>query len=176
MTAKKSPAHPCVKIEPLVRKHDRAAFSCGYEELDRYIKERAFQETKKQISASFVLVESRDSTVLGYYSLSATSILLCDMPEKTAKKLPRYPDIPATLLGRLAVDSRYKGRGHGELLLMDALRRAFQATTDVASFAIVVDPKDKKSRSFYEHYEFVAFPDQNLRMFLPMGTIAGLFA
>lgn len=176
MTAKKSPAHPYVKIEPLARKHDRAAFSCGYGELDRYIKERAFQEAKKQISVSFVLVESGDSTVLGYYSLSATSILLCDMPEKTAKKLPRYPDVPATLLGRLAVDSRYKGRGHGELLLMDALRRAFQATMDVASFAIVVDPKDKKSRSFYEHYEFVAFPDQNLRMFLPMSTIAGLYA
>jgi hypothetical protein len=59
---------------------------------------------------------------------------------------------------------------------MDALRRAFQATSDVASFAVVVDPKDKKSRSFYEHYEFVAFPDQKLRMFLPMSTIAGLFA
>jgi predicted GNAT family N-acyltransferase len=175
VTAKKSPAHPSVKIEPLARKHDRAAFSCGYEELDRYIKERASQEAKKKISASFVLVESEDNTVIGFYNLSATSILLCDLPEKTAK-LPRYPDVPATLLGRLAVDSRYKGRRHGELLLMDALRRAFQATSDVASFAVVVDPKDKKSRSFYEHYEFVAFPDQKLRMFLPMITIADLFA
>ena len=60
--------------------------------------------------------------------------------------------------------------------MMDALRRAFQATTDIASFAVVVDPKDKKSRSFYEHYEFLAFPDQKLRMYLPMKTIADLFA
>ena len=118
MTAKKSPAYPSVKIEPLAKKHDRAAFSCGYEELDRYIKERASQEAKKKISASFVLVESGDNTVIGFYNLSATSILLCDLPEKTAKKLPRYPDVPATLLGRLAVDSRYKGRRHGEILLM----------------------------------------------------------
>jgi len=176
VTAKKSPAYPSVKFEPLAKKHDRAAFSCGYEELDRYIKERASQEAKKKISASFVLVESGDNTVIGFYNLSATSILLCDLPEKTAKKLPRYPDLPATLLGRLAVDSRYKGRRYGELLLIDALRRAFQATSDVASFAVVVDPKDKKSRSFYEHYEFIAFPDQKLRMFLPMSTIAGLFA
>ena len=176
MADKKAPEHPPIKIEPLAKKHDRAAFSCGYEELDRYIKERASQEARRQISAPFVLVESGDNRVIGYYSLSATSILLDDLPEKTGQKLPRYPDIPATLLGRLAVDERYMGRGHGELLLMDALRRAFQATTDVASFAVVVDPKDKKSRSFYEHYEFIALPDQKLRMFLPMSTIAGLFA
>ena len=86
MTAKKSPVHPSVKIEPLARKHDRAAFSCGYEELDRYIKERASQEAKKQISAPFVLVERGDNTVIGYYSLSATSILLCDLPEKTERQ------------------------------------------------------------------------------------------
>ena len=176
MPAKKPPARPPVQIEPLARKHDRAAFSCGYEKLDSYIKERASQEVKKQIVAPFVLVEGGGNTIIGYYTLSATSILLADLPEETAKKLPRYPDVPATLLGRLAVDARYKGRGHGELLLMDSLRRALQATTDIASFAVVVDPKDKKSRSFYEHYEFMAFRDQKLRMYLPMKTIADLFA
>lgn len=82
----------------------------------------------------------------------------------------------ATLPGRLAIDASHKGRGYGEVLLLDALRRAFQATTDIASFAVVVDPKDKKSRAYYEHYEFIAFPGQKLRMFLPMKTIASLFA
>lgn len=176
MTAKKAPAHHSLKIEPLARKHDRAAFSCGYEELDRYIKERAPQDSKKRISATFVLVENGDNTVIGYYSLSATSILLDDLPEKMVKKLPRYPDVPATLLGRLAVDARYKGRGYGEVLLIDSLRRAFQATADVASFAVVVDAKDDQSRAVYEHYEFIAFPDHELRLFLPMQTIAHLFA
>jgi predicted GNAT family N-acyltransferase len=174
--AKKAHAHPSLKIEPLARKHDRAAFSCGHEELDRYIKERASQDAKKQISSPFVLVESGDNTVIGYYTLSATSILLADLPEETAKKLPGYPAVPATLLGRLAVDNRHKGRGHGELLFLDALRRALHATTDVASFAIIVDPKDKKSRSFYAHYEFIPFTDEKQRMYLPMKTIADLFA
>ena len=175
MAARKPPAHPPVKIEPLGKIHDRAAFYCGSDELDTYLRERASQEARKQISTSFVLVEEGDNSVIGYYSLSATSILLDDLPEKTAKKLPRYPDVPATLLGRLAVDMHHKGRGYGEVLLVDALRRAFQAATDVASYAVVVDSKDDQACLFYEHYGFIRFPDHALRMFLPMQTIASLF-
>ena len=174
MAARQPPVHPPV-IEPLGKKHDRAAFSCGASELDTYLRERASQEARKKISACFVLVNDGDNSVIGYYSLSAISILLDELPEKTVKKLPRYPDVPATLLGRLAVDVRHRGRGYGEVLLVDALRRAFQASTDVASFAVVVDPKDDEARSFYEHFGFIAFPDHELRMFLPMQTIAKLF-
>jgi predicted N-acetyltransferase YhbS len=175
VAARNPPAHPPVKIEPLGKIHDRAAFYCGSDELDRYLRERAPQEARKQISVSFVLVEDGDNSVIGYYNLSAISILFDDLPEKTAKKLPRYPDVPATLLGRLAVDMHHKGRGYGEVLLVDALRRAFQAATDVASYTVVVDPKDDQARLFYEHYGFIAFPDHALRMFLPMQTIARLF-
>jgi len=175
VAARKPPAHSPVIIELLGKKHDRAAFSCGAGELDTYLREGASQEARKQISASFVLVKDGDNSVIGYYSLSATSILLDDLPEKTAKKLPGYPDVPATLLGRLAVDMHYKGRGYGEVLLVDALRRAFQASTEVASFAVVVDSKDDRARLFYEHFGFIAFPDHELRMFLPMQTIARLF-
>jgi GNAT superfamily N-acetyltransferase len=175
VAARKPPAHPPVIIEPLGKKHDRAAFSCGAGELDTYLRKRASQEARKQISASFVLIKYGDDSVVGYYSLSATCILLDDLPEETVKKLPRYPDVPATLLGRLAVDKRHKGRGYGEVLLVDALRRAFQASTEVASFAVVVDPKDDEARLFYKHFGFIAFPDHELRMFLPMQTIAKLF-
>ena len=174
MSARNPPAHSPVKIEPLGRIHDRAAFSCGSDELDTYLRERASQEARKQISTSFVLVEDGGNSVIGYYSLSATRILLDDLPEKTAKKLPRYPDVPATLLGRLAVDMHHKGMGYGEVLLVDALRRSFQAAMDVASYAVVVDSKDDQARLFYEHYGFIAFPDHALRMFLPMQTIARL--
>ncbi|MEN8108819.1 MAG: GNAT family N-acetyltransferase [Pseudomonadota bacterium] len=176
MAVKKAPPLTPITIEPLARKHHRAAFSCGYVELDSYIKARASQEARKQISASFVLVEEGDSMVVGYYSLSATSILLDDLPEKTANKLPGYPNVPAMLLGRLAVDARYQGRGYRAVLLIDALRRAFRATADVASFAIVVDAKDDRSRTFYQHYDFLALPDHELRLFLPMQTIASSFA
>ena len=84
--------------------------------------------------------------------------------------------MPATLLGRLAVDSRYQGKGDGEVLIIDALGRALQATSEVASYAVVVDAINERARSFYEQYEFCGFPDQKLRLFLPMKTIADLFS
>ena len=111
-----------------------------------------------------------------YYTLSATSILLDDLPDETARKLPKYPLVPATLLGRLAIDSSYQGRGYGELMIIDALRRALQATTEVASYAVVVDAINERAQSFYQRYEFCTFPDRKLRLFLPMKTIADLFS
>ena len=164
------------KIEPLGKKHDRLVFSCGDEALDTYLKIRASQEAKKKIATTFVMVDSQTNAVIGYYTLLATSILLADLPDETTKKLPKYPHVPATLLGRLAIDGRFQGRGYGELLIIDALRRALQATTEVASYAVVVDAINERARSFYEQYEFCAFPDRKLRLFLPMKTIADLFS
>ena len=164
------------KIEPLGKKHDRVVFSCGIDSLDAYLQKRASQEIKKKIATTFVMVEGLTNAVIGYYTLSATSILFTDLPDETARKLPKYPNVPATLLGRLAIDSRYQERGYGELLITDALRRALQATTEVASYAVVVDAINERARSFYEQYEFCAFPDRKLRLFLPMKTIADLFS
>lgn len=175
MSAPKGSTNSSIKIEPLSKQHDRSAFSCGYADLDTYIKVRASQEAKKQIATPFVLVGEGKATVIGYYSLAATSILLDDLPETTVKKLPKYPDIPATRLGRLAVDSLHKGKRYGELLLMDALRRAFQATADVASYSVVVDAKGNHSRAFYLQCGFLPFPENRLRLFLPMQTIVRLF-
>ncbi len=163
-------------IEPLGKNHDRMVFSCGNDALDTYLKKRASQEAKKNIATPFVMADSQIRTVVGYYTLSATSILLADLPDETARRLPKYPLVPATLLGRLAIDSRFQGRGYGELLIIDALRRALQAATEVASYAVVVDAIDERARSFYEQYEFCAFPDRKLRLFLPMKTIADLFS
>ncbi len=164
------------KIEPLSQSHDRAAFSCGEDTLDSYLKKRASQDAKKKISTTFVLIKGRSNSVIGYYTLSATSINLMELPVETVKKLPKYPHVPATLLGRLAIDRRYQGNGYGGLLLIDALRRALQATTEVASFAVVVDAIGERARSFYERYGFCYFPDRKLRLFLPMKTIADLFS
>ena len=163
------------KIEPLGKKHNWVFFSCGNDALNTYLQKRASQEAKKKIATTFVMADSPTSRVIGYYTLSATSILLADLPDETARKLPKYPHVPATLLGRLAIDSRYQARGYGELLIIDALRRALKATTEVASYAIVVDAINERARSFYEHYEFCAFPDRKLHLFLPMKTVAELF-
>lgn len=115
----------------------------------------------------------RDGSVAGYYTLSATSILLVDLPLQIAKRLPRYPSIPATLMGRLAVDRKYRGQKFGESLLFDAFSRTLRS--DIASFAFVVDAKDEAAQAFYERYGFTLLPKTVLRMFKPLSEIAALF-
>ncbi|HEX9368238.1 MAG TPA: GNAT family N-acetyltransferase, partial [Vicinamibacterales bacterium] len=92
----------------------------------------------------------------------------------TRKRLPRYPLVPATFMGRLAVDRSYRGLRLGERLLIDALRRSLVASQVIASVAVIVDAKDQAGVAFYLRYGFLAFPDQPLRLFLPMKTVAQL--
>jgi predicted GNAT family N-acyltransferase len=120
----------------------------------------------------YVLVPAdRTASITGYYSLSSTAVRLSDWPDATRKRLPRYPLVPATLIGRLAIDRAYRGVRLGERLLIDALRRSLTASQSVASVAVIVDAKDAAGAAFYARYGFVAFPDQPLRLFLPMKTI-----
>lgn len=123
----------------------------------------------------FVLCEPGSDTILGYCTLSALSVDVGAWPEDVARKLPKYPLVPATLLGRLAIHTRLQDRGAGEYLLMDALRRSLEASRDVASVAVVVDAKDDAAVSFYRRYGFVRFADQPRRLFLPMAAIEALF-
>jgi len=89
------------------------------------------------------------------------------------RKLPGYPLVPATLLGRLAVDRRQQGKGYGRFLLADALYRAAQS--EIASFAVIVDAKDDSARRFYERESFLPFPDEPMKLFRPMADIRRLF-
>jgi GNAT superfamily N-acetyltransferase len=163
------------RIEALGRQHDRKGFSCGVEPLDRYLEEQAGQDAKKRVAAPFVLCEGASNAVLGYYTLSALSIDVGAWPENVARKLPRYPVVPAPLLGRLAVDNSQRGKGIGEYLLMNALHRALVTSREVASIAVIVDAKDEGAVAFYRRYEFISFADQANRLFLPMRTIRQLF-
>lgn len=124
------------------------------------------------MAAPFVLV-LHDSTIAGYYTLSSTSVQIAELPMQTARKLPRYPLVPATLLGRLAIDRRQQGKGYGRFLLGDALYRA--SRSEIASFAVVVDAKDENARRFYERESFLSLPDQPMKLFRPMADIRGLF-
>lgn len=162
-------------IEPL-GKHDRAAFSCEEPSLTRYLLEQASQDAKRHVAAPFVAVTEADrKTVLGYYTLSATNVELRDIPESQAKKLPRYPLVPATLLGRLARDASMKGKGLGEFLLVDAIHRAVVQSEQIASAAIIVDAISDEAVSFYRHFNFVVLADRKDRLFLPMGAAIKLF-
>ncbi len=162
------------RIEPLGSKHNRAAFSCGVEALDRYLQRQAGQDVSKRVAAVFVLTPD-GHTIAGYYSLSAHVVNLGDLPANVAKKLPRYPSVPATLLGRLAVSTDFRGHGIGELLLLDALRRVLANTREIASAMIVVDAKDENARNFYLHHDFIPLPTQPNRLFYPVKTIEKLF-
>lgn len=124
------------------------------------------------MAAPFVLVLP-DGVIGGYYTLSATSVKLTEFPVDITRKLPRYPLVPATLLGRLAVDQNYQGRGYGRFLLADALFRAVRS--EIASFAIIVDAKDEAARRFYERESFLPLPEQPLKLFRPMADIRRLF-
>jgi Acetyltransferase (GNAT) family. len=154
--------------------HDRTAFSCGVEPLDRYLATQAGQDMRKHVAACFVLTEGGDPAVLGYYTLSATSLALTDLPDELARKLPRYPVLPATLMGRLAVDCRHRGRRFGELLLLDAFARTLRS--EIATYAFVVDAKDERAQVFYEAYGFRRLPSAGRRLFLPVASIAKLFS
>ena len=162
-----------VGIEILGPDHDRSAFDSGVDPLDRYFRVQAGQDARKNLAAPFVLV-LRDGSVAAYYTLSSSSIQIGDLPRQMIRKLPRYPLIPATLLGRLAVDRRHQGKGYGRFLLADALYRAMRS--DIATFAMIVDAKDEAARRLYEWESFLPFPDQPMKLFRPMADIKRLFA
>ena len=163
-------------VVPLGRQHDRATFSCGNASLDRYLREIAGQDARRLVAAPFVAVDATaPATILGYYTLSSFAVGLADLPQDVARRLPAYPVVPATLLGRLAVARSLRGQGLGEYLLLDALHRAYVQSAHIAAFAIVVDAIDESAVRFYEHFDFIRFPDRRDRLFLPMKTVAALF-
>ena len=156
------------RIEPLSADHDRSRFLSGSDALDRYFREQASQDIKRRIATCFVAINVSDQDVVGYYTLTATSIALNALPPQIAKKLPRYPVVPAVLLGRLAVSRDYQGQGIGGILLADALKRS--AGAELGVFAVVVDAKDEAAQHFYEHYGFTLLPGETRRLCLPITT------
>jgi predicted GNAT family N-acyltransferase len=163
------------KIEPLdSRKHLRPEFSCGKESLDNYIRQQASQDLKRQVATVFVLINAPDTAVLGYYTLSAFTVDITQLDTAFAKKLPRYPRLPATLLDRLAIDQNQKGQRLGELLLIDALKRSLNASNQVASLAVIAEAIDKDAVNFYTKYGFQPFQENPMKLYLPMSSIEKL--
>src|ERR1700733_5126879 len=111
------------RLEPLGEEHERSLFRCGEDALDRYFQTQATQDIRRRIANCFVAVESETSQVAAYYTISAASIPLTDLPSADTRRLPRYPPVPAVRIGRLAVDQRFQGRGLGAGLLADAASR-----------------------------------------------------
>lgn len=162
-------------IELLGKNHNREGFDCGKELLNNYLKTQAGQDIKRKLSACFVLSEKGSNEIQGYYTLSNYSIPLSSFPEQIQKKLPKsYNSIPTTLLGRLAIDFKYQGKGIGKVLLIDALKRSYEISQEIGSFAVVVDPIDDEAEKFYKKYDFVKLPDSE-KMFIATKTLQELF-
>jgi len=163
------------KIEPL-RDHDRAAFSCGNPVLDRYLREQASQDVKRGLASVFIVTAKDDpKTILAYYTLSSRELKLEQLPPEIAKKAGKYGRVGVTLLGRMAVAEQCKGTGLGSLTLLNALDRSVVAARDVASWAVFVEAIDANAASFYRKYGFIELPEDRLKLFLPIATIAKAF-
>lgn len=160
---------------PLQKTFDKNSFDCGKPSLNNYIQTQASQDVRKKLSVCFVLLNPDQFTIEGYYTLSNASIPYHDVPEKLRKKSPKsYKNIPVTLLGRLAIDTKIKGRGFGSKLLIDALKRSFHvADKQIGSVAVIVDPLDEEAEKYYRHVGFVKLPTSG-KMFLDMKTIKKL--
>lgn len=156
------------RIETLSGEHDRSAFNSGSQELDRYLRERASQDIRRRLATCFVAIDVETRDVAGFYTLAATSIALGDMPPEIVRKLPRYPVIPAALLGRLAVGLNHQGKGLGATLLADALLRTARA--EVGVFIMLVDAKNDAAQRFYERFGFTLLPGEARRLSLPIAT------
>jgi ribosomal protein S18 acetylase RimI-like enzyme len=156
--------------------HDRKDFDCGVAELNLYLQKHAKQNAAKNISRVFVLSETNNpSQIIGYYTLTASSVEASTFPDNVKKKLPKYP-IPVALIGRLAVDKRYKGLGYGKDLLINALYNSLIASKAMAVYAVIVDAKDDKAIAFYEKFEFKSFPLNKYKMYIPLDFVSDLFS
>jgi ribosomal protein S18 acetylase RimI-like enzyme len=156
------------RIESLSPDHDRAAFSCGVAPLDRYLREQASQDMRRLVSNCFVLIDSDSLRIAGYYTLAATSIPTGDLPADMLRKLPRYPLLPAALMGRLAVDTGYRRQGLGGLMLAEAATRILHG--DLPALALIVDAKDDNAVAFYEAHGFRRLASRPTSLYLPLAT------
>jgi ribosomal protein S18 acetylase RimI-like enzyme len=156
-------------VEPLGSSHNRRSFTCGVEPLDRYFREQVSQDIRRRLSNCFVAIDVAGE-VAGYYTFSATSLPITDLSPDEAKRLPRYPLLPAALIGRLAVATRCARQGLGAALILDAAERATRA--EPAIFALIVDAKDDNASRFYMHLGFRTLISRPSSLYWPIAEAA----
>lgn len=151
--------------ELLAKKHGKADFDCGVPALNTYLHRYAAQDSRERFTRCYV-ASTDINTVAGFYTLSSSAIDISLLPESITRKLPRYPSVPAVLLGRLAVDVQYTGIGLGGSLLVDAILNAARSTTGI--WAMIVDAKDEQAKAFYLKYGFISFKHNSDALYLPL--------
>ncbi len=158
--------------EPLGIHHDADAFRSGCDTFNAFLKRQARLEQERKVSVSWVIPDPRKfSRILGCYTISSYIVSL----KETAEYTNKHRRVAAALLSRLAVDTRYRGKGLGEHLLLDALQRVLTASETLGTLLLVADAEDQEAAGFYRHFDFIPFPSHPLRLFLPVGTVYGLW-
>ena len=145
-------------------------FNSGSEPLDRYLREQVMQDIRRRVAACFVALS--EQRIAGYYTLASASLLLADLPASTGKKLPRYPTVPAVLIGWLGRHSDYAGQGLGEALLFDAIKTV--AAAPIGAHAIFADAIDDSAAAFYAAFGFTPLVRRPRTLYLPITTALGL--
>ena len=149
------------KVVPFDKKYDRGSFDCGVPALNDYLKIQASQDIRNNYNITFVALAENSYNIVGFYTLSNASVPLKHIPPGAQKKLPKYPDVPAIRLGRLAVDKSAQGTGVGKILLADAILQSLKSP----SWAVmVVDAKDAQASAFYQKHGFVTVDTYGLSL------------
>jgi len=159
-------------IEPLAKAHKRSEFTCGNDRIDSYFRETVSQDVKRKYATCFVATEIATNRVAGFYTLSSSNGPLNEVPEPLAKKLPRYPTVPAVLIGWLGRHSDYAGQGLGEALLFDGIKTV--ATAPIGAHAIFADAIDGKAAAFYAAFGFTPLIKRPRTLYLPVATALSL--
>lgn len=159
-------------VSEALGQHDRSAFHSGNERIDGYFRQTVSQDIKRNYAACYVLVERDSARMAGFYTLSSHSIALTELAPEYAKKLPRYPSVPAVLIGWLGRDLAFRGQNVGSLLLYDAIARL--SASPIGVHAICADAIDAAVASFYEAHQFIPFVSRAQSFFLPMRTARAL--
>lgn len=161
-----------MKVELLdIKKHNRKEFDCGVAALNQYLQKFANQDQKRDLARVYVLAE--DSQIIGYYSISAHSVSVHDMPDN--KKFGVYQEVPFLLLGRLAVDVRHQKQGYGDALIFHAFKTTALVAEKVGIQGIIVDAKDDDAISYYEKFGFKQLVPSKKRLVLSFSAIKNLF-
>ena len=161
-------------ITPLTKAHQRADFTCGNDRIDSYFRETVSQDVKRRFATCFVAIEIASERVAGFYTLSSRNVPLIDVPAPLAKKLPRYPTVPAVLIGWLGRHRDFAGLGLGDALLFDAIKTV--ASGQIGAHAIFADAIEDEAAAFYAAFGFVPLAQRPRTLYLPVATALALIS
>lgn len=164
---------PISAPEPLTTAHIVAPFSCGKPALDYWLKTRALSNQQKGFTAVMVVHEAM--RVIGYYGLAPTAVAPAVLPRSVRTGQPPDP-VPCLLLGQLATDATWTGRGLGTSLVRHALERCVTAAALIGGRALIVNAVDMDAAEFWRKRGFVPTHDEPLMLYRPMAAIAASLA